>query len=200
MRQRSDPVRIARLKVRRVNDARRLGMTRGQRFQHRFTAAVRHLEIRDHQVIAELIERAEGLPGTPGRIDSKIGPATTKHSREGADDARVVVYQQNSRPTRHWKLEKGGRSLGTMNSGSARDAPTRVAANGRLFQPLSGRPAAGLARPSEPSIVPGAMVEPGIVTLAKIVGTLLLCMGIIPFVFLLAPGGRKEPTDTFDGD
>ena len=44
------------------------------------------------------------------------------------------------------------------------------------------------------------MVEPGIVTLAKIVGTLLLCMGIIPFVFLLAPGERKEPTDTFDGD
>jgi hypothetical protein len=44
------------------------------------------------------------------------------------------------------------------------------------------------------------MVEPGLVTLAKIVGTLLLSMGIIPFVFLLAPGERKEPTDTFDGD
>jgi hypothetical protein len=49
---------------------------------------------------------------------------------------------------------------------------------------------------------PGAMVEPGFVTLTKIVGTLLLCMGIIPFLFLLAPGDRSEPEpkDTFDGD
>lgn len=47
-----------------------------------------------------------------------------------------------------------------------------------------------------------AMVEPGLVTLAKIVGTLLFCMGVVPFLFLLAPGDRKEPDikDTFDGD
>ena len=47
-----------------------------------------------------------------------------------------------------------------------------------------------------------AMVEPGIVTLAKIVGTLLVAMGIVPFLFLLAPGDRSEPEvkDTFDGD
>jgi len=46
------------------------------------------------------------------------------------------------------------------------------------------------------------MVEPGIVTLAKIVGTLLVAMGIVPFAFLLAPGDRSEPKveDTFDGD
>ena len=44
-----------------------------------------------------------------------------------------------------------------------------------------------------------AMVEPGLVTLAKIVGTLLLAMGIIPFLFLLSPGGDKsEPKDHFD--
>ena len=43
------------------------------------------------------------------------------------------------------------------------------------------------------------MVEPGLVTLAKIVGTLLLAMGIIPFLFLLSPGGDKsEPKDNFD--
>ena len=47
-------------------------------------------------------------------------------------------------------------------------------------------------------IVP-AMVEPGLVTLTKIVGTLLLAMGIIPFLFLLSPGGDKsEPKDNFD--
>jgi len=44
-----------------------------------------------------------------------------------------------------------------------------------------------------------AMVEPGLVTLTKIVGTLLLAMGIIPFMFLLSPGGDKaEPKDNFD--
>ena len=42
------------------------------------------------------------------------------------------------------------------------------------------------------------MVEPGFITLAKIVGTLLGAMGIIPLVFLLAPGDRSEPKDTFD--
>jgi hypothetical protein len=46
----------------------------------------------------------------------------------------------------------------------------------------------------------GAMVEPGFVTLTKIIGTLLFCMGIIPFLFLLAPGDRSEPKDSFDGD
>jgi hypothetical protein len=43
------------------------------------------------------------------------------------------------------------------------------------------------------------MVEPGLVTLTKIVGTLLLAMGIIPFMFLLSKGGdRSEPKDNFD--
>ncbi len=43
------------------------------------------------------------------------------------------------------------------------------------------------------------MVEPGLVTLTKIVGTLLLAMGIIPFLFLLSPGGDKsEPKENFD--
>jgi hypothetical protein len=43
------------------------------------------------------------------------------------------------------------------------------------------------------------MVEPGLVTLAKIVGTLLLAMGMIPFVFLLSPGGDKaEPKENFE--
>ena len=54
--------------------------------------------------------------------------------------------------------------------------------------------------PARAGYRPGAMVEPGFVTLAKIVGTLLLCMGIIPFLFLLAPGDRSEPNETFDGD
>jgi hypothetical protein len=42
------------------------------------------------------------------------------------------------------------------------------------------------------------MVESGFVTLTKIVGTLLLAMGVIPFLFLFAPGDRSEPKDTFD--
>lgn len=37
--------------------------------------------------------------------------------------------------------------------------------------------------------------EPGLVTLVKIVGTLLFAMGLVPLVFLLAPGDRSEPKD-----
>jgi hypothetical protein len=69
-----------------------------------------------------------------------------------------------------------------------------------VSRPFPGWYATGLADQCEPGIVPRAMVEPGILTLAKIVGTLLLCMGIIPFLFLLAPGERSEPKDSFDGD
>jgi len=37
-------------------------------------------------------------------------------------------------------------------------------------------------------------MEPGLVTLAKIVGTLVVAIGLIPLVFLLWPGGeRGEP-------
>lgn len=43
-------------------------------------------------------------------------------------------------------------------------------------------------------MVPPAM-EPGLVTLAKIVGTLLFAMGLIPVIFLLAPGDKSEPKD-----
>jgi len=42
-------------------------------------------------------------------------------------------------------------------------------------------------------------MEPGLVTLAKIIGTLVLSMGIIPLVFLFMPGDRREPDDDFRG-
>lgn len=38
-------------------------------------------------------------------------------------------------------------------------------------------------------------MEPGLVTLAKIVGTLLFSMGLVPIIFLLAPGDTSEPND-----
>jgi hypothetical protein len=38
-------------------------------------------------------------------------------------------------------------------------------------------------------------MEPGLVTLCKIVGTMLLAMGTVPLIFLLAPGDRSEPSD-----
>ena len=58
-----------------------------------------------------------------------------------------------------------------------------------------GRPCQGVGRGYRGD----PMVEPGLVTLAKIVGTLLLAMGTIPFLFLLSPGGDKaEPKDNFD--
>ena len=36
-------------------------------------------------------------------------------------------------------------------------------------------------------------LEPGLLTLFKIVGTLVLSMGIIPLVFLMVEGDRTEP-------
>jgi hypothetical protein len=36
-------------------------------------------------------------------------------------------------------------------------------------------------------------MEPGLVTLAKIVGTLLFAMGLVPWIFLLSPGDSSEP-------
>jgi hypothetical protein len=60
---------------------------------------------------------------------------------------------------------------------------------------------ASLLAPGEgPGIVPLAMPEPGLITLFKIVGTLLGAMSVVPFLFLLAPGDRTEPTESFDGD
>jgi hypothetical protein len=40
-------------------------------------------------------------------------------------------------------------------------------------------------------------MEPGLVTLAKIVGLLLGAIGLIPLVFVLSPGDKSEPEDAF---
>jgi len=43
------------------------------------------------------------------------------------------------------------------------------------------------------------MFEEGLITLAKIVATLIIPMASIPVMFLLAPGGdTSEPEDVFD--
>jgi hypothetical protein len=44
------------------------------------------------------------------------------------------------------------------------------------------------------------MPEPGLLTLAKIIGTLLLAMGTIPVLFMLAPGDDTEPQDRLDSE
>ena len=36
-------------------------------------------------------------------------------------------------------------------------------------------------------------MEPGLVTLAKIVGTLLFGMGVVPWIFFLSQGDSSEP-------
>jgi hypothetical protein len=42
-------------------------------------------------------------------------------------------------------------------------------------------------------------MEAGLVTLAKIVGTLLFAMGLIPWIFLLSPGDSSEPAEDETG-
>ena len=45
------------------------------------------------------------------------------------------------------------------------------------------------------------MFEAGLITLAKIVATLVIPMATIPVMFLLSPGGdTREPEDVFDTD
>ncbi|HYO95411.1 MAG TPA: hypothetical protein VER33_12905 [Polyangiaceae bacterium] len=43
-------------------------------------------------------------------------------------------------------------------------------------------------------------MEPGLVTLAKILATLLVAMGTIPLLFMFAPGDRSEPQDRLDSE
>jgi hypothetical protein len=40
-----------------------------------------------------------------------------------------------------------------------------------------------------------SLMEAGLVTLAKIVGTLLFAMGLVPWIFFLSPGDKSEPAD-----
>jgi len=45
------------------------------------------------------------------------------------------------------------------------------------------------------------MFEDGLVTLLKIVATLVASMSVVPLLFLSAPGGdTSEPKDVFDTD
>jgi hypothetical protein len=37
-------------------------------------------------------------------------------------------------------------------------------------------------------------MEPGLVTLAKIIGTLVAAISAVPFLFLMAKGDKSEPT------
>ena len=46
---------------------------------------------------------------------------------------------------------------------------------------------------------PRPHMEAGLVTLAKIVGTLLFAMGLIPWIFLLSPGDSSEPAEDETG-
>ncbi len=42
-------------------------------------------------------------------------------------------------------------------------------------------------------------MEPGLLTLTKIIGTLLFAIGTIPLLFLLSPGDKTEPKFEDDG-
>jgi hypothetical protein len=43
-------------------------------------------------------------------------------------------------------------------------------------------------------------MEPGLVTLAKIIGTLLTGISVIPLLFLFSSGDRSEPEDRLDSE
>lgn len=43
-------------------------------------------------------------------------------------------------------------------------------------------------------------MEPGLVTLAKIIGTLLTGISVIPLLFLFSSGDHSEPEDRLDSE
>ena len=51
---------------------------------------------------------------------------------------------------------------------------------------------------ARPIMEPG--VEPGLLTLAKIIATLLTGISIIPLLFLFSPGDKSEPEDRLDSE
>lgn len=51
-----------------------------------------------------------------------------------------------------------------------------------------------------PKVIVAHLMEPGLVTLAKILATLLVAMGTIPLLFMFAPGDRSEPQDRLDSE
>lgn len=53
---------------------------------------------------------------------------------------------------------------------------------------------------TRPSAMLRADMEPGLVTLAKIVGLLAAAISTIPLLFLLVPGDRSEPKDSENFD
>ncbi len=93
MRKCADAIRIGRLKLRRVEDAGRLGMVLREALQHDLATATRHLQIGDHEVIAELGNSPERLGSATGSVDLKVRPAFTQHAPKPANDSRVVIYQ-----------------------------------------------------------------------------------------------------------
>lgn len=89
-------------------------------------------------------------------------------------------------------------------TGTLQEPGLDTPAHTSVFSVLFGRPGdASVGGPcawERAGYRPAAMPEPGLVTLVKIVGTLLGAMSVVPFLFLFAPGDRKEPNETFDGD
>jgi hypothetical protein len=172
-------------------------MARDQLVEHRTAAAVWHVPVGQHEVVPELTQRFDCLRGPRSGVYVKFWTVFAENPPQPANHRGVVIYQQDPGPTH--RDTRDGRFTWQHDSRFLQKPGQRLGMGFRAIYPVPWLDACAASRLGYGR---AAMVEPGLVTLAKIVGTLLFAMSVVPFLFLLAPGDRTEPEvkDTFDGD
>ena len=117
-------------------------------------------------------------------LDFEVWTQREQGAPQASRDERVVVHQQYAPPA--------GNGLWAGGGHRRRHELESLQVLGRWYEgPACARSGTRYRR---------RQMEPGLVTLAKIVGTLLACMGIIPILFLLSGGDMTEPEDRLDSE
>lgn len=179
-----------RLELRRMDHAEQRRVLASQLLEPDEPGEPRHVQIRDHGIERSLGEHGQrSFPAWRG-ADLEVGAQRAERSFEAAGHHRVIVDQQEA-PQRRGGLRAGSWDRRLHIEPFCKSQADRSA----IF---AGR-APRLAPGPDLGIVPLDM-EPGLVTLAKIVGTLLFGMGVIPILFLMSGGDMTEPEDRLDSE
>lgn len=143
----------------------------------------RHVEIRQEHVARLGTQVAKCLDATFCHANSPARTQRSQRSRQASHDGSFVVDQQDL-----WAAAVPGAGLDGLTGQHVCTSNSNLRASNSS------------CRRWAPDYGPDISMEPGLVTLAKIVGTLLAGMGIIPLLFLLSPGERGEPEDRLDSE
>jgi hypothetical protein len=172
-------------------------------------SGVWHLEIGDHDIEARVLRQSQREGTAVRKLDRPGRPDSAQRASQAASHGTFIVYDENPNFRRGGVRAAGG--FQRHHAAPPLQAPDRREAKKspdlkqsfRWFRASRGGSSASasrqLALAGQLAIVP-AQMEPGLVTLAKIVGTLLAAIGIVPLLFLMAPGDKSEPTDRLDSE